>query len=59
MTLKERAQILYDFSHCSDEKECKECAASDIICNIPYMREARDTFLQETADVLMELSKNE
>ena len=28
MTIKERAQVLYDFSICPNGKECKECAAS-------------------------------
>lgn len=60
MTLKERAQVLYDFSHCPNNgKECKECAASGVICDIRCVREARDTFFKETANVLVELSKDE
>ena len=59
MTLKERAQVLYDFSQCSDGKKCKECAALGVICNICYAGDARDTFFKETANVLMELSKDE
>ena len=59
MTLKERAQIIYDFSHCPDVQDCKKCAASGVICNIRNTREARDAFLKETADVLMRLSENE
>ena len=59
MTIKERAQILYDFSHCPNEKECKECAASGVLCSITNIREARDAFFKETANVLMELSKDE
>lgn len=58
MTIKERAQVLYDFSSCPHGKECEECAASGVICDIPNMREARDVFLKETADVLMKLSEN-
>lgn len=59
MTLKERAQILDDFSRCPNVEDCKKCAASGVICDIPNMREARDAFLKETADVLINLSKNE
>lgn len=59
MTIKERAQVLYDFSHCPNVEDCKSCAASGVICDIPNMREARDAFLKETADILMKLSKNE
>ena len=58
MTIKERAQVLYDFSTCPNVEDCKNCAASGVICNIPNMREARDVFLKETADVLMKLSEN-
>lgn len=58
MTIKERAQVLYDFSCCPNGKECKECAAADVICHMPNMRKARDVFLKETADVLMKLSEN-
>lgn len=59
MTIKERAQILYDFSHCPDVQDCKKCAADGVLCGIFNIRDARDAFLKETADVLMELSKNE
>ena len=59
MTIKERAQVLYDFCQCPNGKECKECAASGVRCDIPNMREARDAFFKETADILMQLSNNE
>ena len=59
MTIKERAQVLYDFSTCPHGKECEECAASGVMCDVPNMREAKDTFFKETADILMQLSKNE
>lgn len=59
MTIKERAQVLYDFSTCPNGKECKECAASGVMCYVPNMREAKDAFFKETADILMQLSKNE
>ena len=44
MTIKERAQVLYDFSTCPHGKECEECAASGVMCDVPNMREARDAF---------------
>ena len=46
MTIKERAQVLYDFSTCPNGKECKECAASGVMCDVPNIREARDAFFQ-------------
>ena len=58
MTIKERAQVLYDFFFFFFVEDCKNCAASGVICDIPNMREARDVFLKETADVLMKLSEN-
>lgn len=59
MTIKERAQVLYDFSTCPNGKECKECAASGVMCDVPNIREARDAFLRELAVVLMALPENE
>lgn len=59
MTIKERAQVLYDFSSCPHGKECEECAASGVICDMPNMREARDAFFRELAVVLMALPDNE
>lgn len=59
MTIKERAKILYDFSTCPNGKECEECAASGVICNIPFMKDARDAFFKELAVVLMALPENE
>ena len=59
MTFKKRAQVLYDFSSCPNGKECKECAASGVICDMPNMREARDAFFRELAVVLMALPDNE
>ena len=59
MTIKERAQVLYDFSTCPNVEDCKNCAASGVICDIPNMREARDAFFKETADIRMQLSNNE
>ena len=44
MTIKERAQVLYDFSTCPNGKECKECAADGVMCDVPNIREARDAF---------------
>lgn len=60
MTIKERAQVLYDYSTClSLDRQCKNCAASGIICNMEHLDLARDKFYKETADILMKLSKNE
>lgn len=59
MTIKERAQVLYDFSSCPNGKECKECAASGVMCDVPNIKEARDAFFRELAVVLMALSENE
>ena len=59
MTLKERAQILYDFSACLSKTECEECAARGVICDMVNTRDARDRFLHETADILMDWSKYE
>ena len=59
MTIKERAQVLYDFSTCPNGKECTECAASGVMCYVPNKRKAKDAFFKETADILMQLSKNE
>ena len=58
MTIKERAQVLYDFSTCPNVEDSKNCAASGLSCALPILREARDVFLKETADVLMKLSEN-
>lgn len=60
MTIKERAQVLYDFSSClSTERKCKDCAASGVICDMTQQVKARDAFFKETADILMQLSNNE
>lgn len=59
MTIKEKAQVLYDFSHCPDRKDCKECAASGVICDIPNIKEARNAFFRELAVALMALPENE
>ena len=60
MTIEERAQVLYDFSTClSLDRKCKNCAASGVICNMEHQDLARDKFCKETADILMQLSKNE
>ena len=59
MTIKEKAQVLYDFSHCPDGKDCKECAASGVMCDIPNIREARDAFFRVLAVALMALPENE
>lgn len=59
MTIKERAQVLYDFSTCPNGKECKECAASGVMCDVLNIREARDAFYKELAVVLMALPENE
>ena len=59
MTIKERAQVLYDFCQCPNGKDCKECAASGVMCFVPNMRETKDAFLRETAEILMKLSENE
>lgn len=59
MTIKERAQVLYDFSHCPNVQDCKKCAASGVICNIRNTREARDAFFRELAVVLLALPDNE
>lgn len=59
MTIKEKAQVLYDFSHCPNGKDCKECAASGVMCDVPNIREARDAFFRELAVVLMALPDNE
>lgn len=59
MTIKERAQVLYDFSTClSLDRQCKNCAASGVICNMEHQDLARDKFCKETADILMQLSEN-
>ena len=49
MTIKERVQVLYDFSTCPNGKECKECAASGVMCYVPNMREAKDAFFQRNS----------
>ena len=66
MTIKERAQVLYDFSCCLDKfsccldkEDCEGCAAHGVLCHIPDIRKARIAFFKETADVLMKRSKNE
>ena len=60
MTIKERVQVLYDFSTCiSLDRQCKNCAASGVICDMTQQVKARDKFCKETADILMQLSKNE
>ena len=59
MTIKERAQVLYDFSTCPNGKECKEYAASGVMCDVPNIREARDAFFRELAVVLLALPDNE
>lgn len=59
MTIKERAQVLYDFSSCPNGKEYKECAASGVMCDVPNIREARDAFFRELAVVLLALPDNE
>ena len=60
MTIKERAQVLYDFSTClSLNRQCKNCAASGVICNMEHQDLARDKFCKETADILMALPENE
>lgn len=58
MTIKERAQVLHDFSICPNGKECKECAASGVMCDVPNIGEARDAFFRELAVVLMALPEN-
>ena len=58
MTIKERAQVLYDFSSCPNGKECKECAAG-VMCDVPNIREARDAFFRELAVVFLALPDNE
>lgn len=58
MTLKERAQILYDFVACPN-RQCEGCSARGIICDMVNVGDARDKFLRETADTLMDWSKYE
>ena len=57
MTIKERAQVLYDFSSgLSTERKCKDCGASGVICDTTQQVKARDNVCNETADILRQLS---